>query len=491
RARAKSAFGAKPRLGCGGGTEDFEGFPMKATEYAFAISAGLFAGFLPGFVVSSHFASGDGSHADSAASRDSIRPPRVERTALLSSVTSRRDSGSDSRVELPIESLQPLTVENVSDRLDAQDGEFARARIVSELVKSLFEIDLDRALAWVDAQNERVYALGVESFALLLAEHDPEEGWTFIADRFSAHDRYRSVIGQAISRVASRDPASAMEFMERARQDRDLATWRHLGEVLSAWSRRDPISALEGLAKMSPPVRRKHGEYVFRMAWKQDRRAAVDYLLELEDSRYVESLVEKNASFFVSEPELAIELAESLNAESESRFLANVGKQLALRDPVGAIDFAEEMGGDILSEMQPTAVDTLAKLSFDRAMRAAKDIEDIDVRGKAQLKITERLINTASPLEALEFATSIEARSSHSGAVQIAMKSWVREDLEAAERWLEKEPPSRSRDVAVYGFAQALVTEDPERAIRWASTLTPAMGGHVVENARKALDRRE
>jgi len=265
----------------------------------------------------------------------------------------------------------------------------------------------------------------------------------------------RNIVGFAITMLAKDHPASAVAICSESADllgDKDRAQGV-MGEALSKWASQDPAAALE---------------------WVRQNSAAHPDLVTEETKR---DLVGGAAR---QDPRLAFKLIGELGLEDASsagqeiaRSAATPGERdailAALRDHLAAGD--KEDADDLRLPTLQSLADSAMKDGFDGATSW------IDGAGldEAELKTMTQSIehwrtrgDTGKWIEWM--AGKLPAGDWQTKAGRM-MDQWTRSDYKAAGLWLNGAADGLAKQAAVKSYVQAVAPYDPEVAGQWARTL--------------------
>jgi hypothetical protein len=286
----------------------------------------------------------------------------------------------------------------------------------------------------------------------------------------------RNIVGFAISMMANDHPASALAvFTESADLFGDKGGGNQvLGGALSKWASQDPAAALEWVRANSAAhpnlVTEETKRGLIGGAAKQDPRLAFKLIGEfgLEDA-----------------DRAGEEIANSPATPADRTAILS-----ALRDHL-ATEAGEEAETFRVATLEALATNAM-KDGFENASAwidgAGLDAADAATMAKG-IEHWRTGADTGKWIEWIGSKLSGEALHAKAGTL---MDQWTRNDYKAAGLWLDGTAEGPAKQVAVKSYAKAVAPYDPEVASQWARTLPAgqereALLREIEANAKNAL----
>lgn len=217
-----------------------------------------------------------------------------------------------------------------------------------------------------------------------------------------------------------------------------------LSDLAIRWARKDPAAAAEFLGRLPPGDSREHALLSLAHGWAEtDPKAAAEWSLKNttpKDHYGIRSVIVSN--WTTREPDAAVAWVQQLPA------------------------------GDVRDQLLPSALDGVAAVDLDRAMRMVTALPPGQARtvaaaGTAMTGARKNPSATARWLASLVGSVDDYVYGSFAA-------TWAKEDAKQAATWLERLPTGKPRDAAITDFSRAVLEADPEGALAWAGTIGDA-----------------
>lgn len=222
--------------------------------------------------------------------------------------------------------------------------------------------------------------------------------------------------------------------------------WRAIGEmtsVLAQWAQQDPQAAAQWVDKLPQGPKKQQATATVMANWSRaDTNSAI---------RWLQSMPEGDA---------------------RDQAIANLVNQNAARDPLAALEYFRMIKNDnIRLGTVPTLARELAKKDVNKAAEWISSLPEGRLRDQATQQFVVQ-IAPLDPEAAMEWAETIGDENMRRFAIPYAVGQWTKTDAAAVSEWLLKQPAGQMRDMAVQNFAIRLASSVPEKAVEWAQTIS-------------------
>jgi hypothetical protein len=283
----------------------------------------------------------------------------------------------------------------------------------------------------------------------------------------------RNIVGFAISMLANDHPAAALAIFTESSDllsDKDGGT-RVLGQALSKWASQDPAAALEWVRQNSAAhpglVTEETKRDLIGGAAKQDPRLAFKLIGELGLDHVGDA---------------GQEIARSAATPGERDAILS-----ALRDHLAAAD------EDLADELRFPTLQALAEGAIKDGFEGATTWIDGAGLDPAEITTMTQCIehwrtrdDTGKWIDWMAGKVPADQLSTKIGEL---VGQWTREDYEAAGLWLDGSADGPAKQAAVESYARTVAPYDPAAAEQWARTLPP--GGPREELLRGIAEAKE
>lgn len=298
------------------------------------------------------------------------------------------------------------------------------------------------------------------------------------------------LLGYVAGRIADRSPREMFELVETLDPPRrDMVA----EPVLHAWSRADPVAALDALGGMdNAHLRKTVGASIVRSWAENDPQAAFEWVRAQEPSSARSMMLATTLVHLgASDPARALTLADELDGVARWRAIEGVldtwggedplaavawldasgvktadavgvvASRYAEADPEGAFEWLMDQSVEAQRHALPSVVRQMAAESPDSALRLVDRIADSSAKRAAGIELMSTWVE-ADPQAAVRAIARMDD-SVGQPLYAFAFQMWSSFDPESATAFLDRIPFSH-RDGAIHGMVKQAAFTDPDLA---------------------------
>jgi len=336
---------------------------------------------------------------------------------------------------------------------------FAMARKMKEMQKAKSQPSLQE-------QQEMM------AFFLRFMELDPQVIPHIIAELRATNefddDEKRTILGMSFMALAQSSPQTALDVFISSGDLIQGNESRHMvGMALSKWASDDPAAALDWIELHESDLPEKAANDARKLAiassFQSDPNFGVQMALDLERDDLMALTMQVGS--LMRTPENQLELFRSLRdslgdlptdpSKIDKDFAANASKEQLLRGGL-----LVGLGG------------TLASQPFEKASEFLDSAELGPVETIAVAKgIAERAGSLQDPGSWLPWIHENSLEHDRDQNVTNVIRNWTNNDFRATAAWIGEQPDGLLRERATHSFAQTVAPHEPASAAKWALTL--------------------
>lgn len=325
--------------------------------------------------------------------------------------------------------------------------------IIAAILREWAARDPVQAFRWLATSPPGEWA----AFAVALADglqHDEPESIADLLRLIPDEAGRRLLAANLVQRWAEGRPNFAADVALKLIDDSPQLDL--LGEVLSAWSRRELARAVAWVKGLPPGASQARALVHLSYGWiEADPRAAAKYASEL--------------------------------GPDNAQFLAVVACEWAHRDHAAAAQWAQNLPE---GAMQDQALRSVATAWAAHDPRGAAEFVSRFPPGPSQQEAVISIVSVLAatdPSAAVEWVADFPSTGSRRYAFETVFYQWTQSDPVSAVAWLERLPPGSERDVAIHAGAGSLVDSFPDLALQLAMEITDgALRTRQTERAARA-----
>jgi hypothetical protein len=245
--------------------------------------------------------------------------------------------------------------------------------------------------------------------------------------------------------LAYSDPARALEIYQSLPPNKTES--HSIYTIFSYLARQDPEALLKfSLASESPQEQSQGVSQAFGQLALNDPQAASRRLAALPPGPlYDGALASVTSAWAQADPDAARSWVDTLTGESKTRALNALIPAMVGNAP----EAAAGMIGNLLASTQQDADGELSSVASQLSQSWVR--EDPEAAGK--------------------WISGLPDGNVKSSAISSMVYSWVREDFDGAAKWIDTLPDGQARDSGVQALVSGTDDKDPSTAFAWAATI--------------------
>ncbi len=342
-------------------------------------------------------------------------------------------------------------------------------------------------------------------------ELDADAAFRWVKDQ-PAKNRKPELMREFFHSLGLKDPASALSFLSRNKADNPSGS-DYSYSVFEAWSSHDPVAASDAAFALADKSAKSSALNITLARWaKRDPQTVMQRIASLPDESARETYrgVVLRA-WAEDDPEAALAHAETLPEGAERQgALAMALRGAATKDLASAAKYIDRLPAGAVRAQ------TLSSIVNENGYKdpAGAALFALALPPAQQRNSVYQIVNGLSrddPMAALEFAGKLVSAEARASATRSAMQSWASKDPKAAAEycakdetgrpddirsvvstwaskdtaeafaWAQALPSGPKRDAAIGGALVGMAKDDPERAIKTATTmLSPEQQNRVL-----------
>jgi hypothetical protein len=176
------------------------------------------------------------------------------------------------------------------------------------------------------------------------------------------------------------------------------------------------------------------------------------------------------ATWAANDPQAAFAWASGAKDEGDvNNWLLGATRGIAATNPELARDFIGQLEGRTRSQALDAVKPYVMQYGFDYATSWIAGVDDEGVRNRAAREMARDLASL-DPAQAGRWNAAISDVETRRDISETVADRWARTDLDAAKQWVESLPED-TKSEAAEGIARRYAREDPAAAARWLSGL--------------------